>query len=68
MLEIGKLPKITFLDRESEITLDLSQCSAQILAIADTVTQIAPATSTVGLVFRTSPSLVLSWLAVVASG
>jgi len=68
MLEIGKLPKITFLDRESEITLDLSQCSAQILAIADTVTQIAPATSTVGLVFRTSPALVLSWLAVVASG
>jgi acyl-CoA synthetase (AMP-forming)/AMP-acid ligase II/lysophospholipase L1-like esterase len=68
MLQLATLPKITFLDAKSELTLDLSQCGSQIQRIADIVSQLAPASSTVGLVFRTSPELVLGWLGVLAAG
>jgi acyl-CoA synthetase (AMP-forming)/AMP-acid ligase II/lysophospholipase L1-like esterase len=68
MFQIATLPKITFLDSKSERTLDLSQCSGQIHSIAEMVSELAPASSTVGLVFRTSPELVLGWLGVLAAG
>jgi len=68
MLQTERLPKVTFFDPGSEVTLDLSNCGGQILFASETVSRLAPDTATIGLIFRTGPELVLGWLGVLAAG
>ena len=68
MFQISRLPSISFFGGESKKTLDLSQFGGQIQHVAQIVSKIAPAANSVGLIFRTGPELVVSWLGVLAAG
>ena len=68
MFQASRLPRVSFFGGESEKTLDLSQCSGSIRHVAEIVSQLAPASHSVGLIFRTGPELVVSWLGVLATG
>jgi acyl-CoA synthetase (AMP-forming)/AMP-acid ligase II len=67
MFQASSLPTISFFGGESEKTLDLSRSGSQIPHVAEIVSKLAPASSSVGLIFRTGPELVISWLGVLAS-
>jgi len=67
MFQASSLPPISFFGGESEKTLDLSRSGSQIHHVAEIVSKLAPASSSIGLIFRTGPELVISWLGVLAS-
>ncbi|MGA2728036.1 MAG: AMP-binding protein [Terracidiphilus sp.] len=68
MFQASRLPRVSFFGGESEKTLDLSHCSGSIRHVAEIVSQLVPASHSVGLIFRTGPELVVSWLGVLAAG
>jgi acyl-CoA synthetase (AMP-forming)/AMP-acid ligase II len=68
MFQASRLPRISFFGGESEKTLDLSRCSGPIQHVAEIVSQLVPASHSLGLIFRTGPELVVSWLGVLAAG
>lgn len=68
MFQPARLPRITFLGPGTEQTIELSQCCPQIQRISETIASRAPSGSTIGLIFQTSPELVLAWLGVLAAG
>jgi acyl-CoA synthetase (AMP-forming)/AMP-acid ligase II len=68
VFSLSRLPSITFMGPESHETLILSRCETHIRRVSDAVASLAPAGSTVGLIFPTSPDLVLAWLAVLFAG
>ncbi len=68
MFRLSALPRVTFLSPDSEQTLQLSQCGAQIQSIAALVAARTTAGAVVGLVSQTGPELILAWLGVMASG
>jgi acyl-CoA synthetase (AMP-forming)/AMP-acid ligase II len=68
MFQVSRLPRISFLEGESEKTLDLSRCSGPIQHVAEIVSPLVPDSKSVGLIFRTGPELVVSWLGVLAAG
>src|ERR1700733_5231267 len=68
MFQAARLPRITFLRPGTEQTIELSQCCAQIQRISETIASRAPSGNIIGLIFQTSPELVLAWLGVLAAG
>ena len=68
MFRLSALPDITFLGPESHQTLILRDCETHIRRVAEVVAPLAPAGATVGLVFPSSPDLVLAWLGVLLAG
>jgi acyl-CoA synthetase (AMP-forming)/AMP-acid ligase II len=68
MFQASRLPRVSFFGGASEKTLELSRCGGAIQHVAAMVSQLVPASSGVGLIFRTSPELVVCWLGVVAAG
>jgi acyl-CoA synthetase (AMP-forming)/AMP-acid ligase II len=68
MFQAARLPRITFMGPGTEQTIELSECCPQIQRITETIVSRTSAGSTIGLIFQTSPELVLAWLGVVAAG
>lgn len=68
LFRLETLPRFTFVAEDGEQALDLSQRGGRIQAVADRVAaQFAPGEN-VGLIFRSSPELVLAWLGVLQAG
>jgi acyl-CoA synthetase (AMP-forming)/AMP-acid ligase II len=68
LFSLSALPRVTFLGPESHETLMLSGCEAQIRRASESAASLAPLGGTVGLVFSSSPDLVLAWLGVLFAG
>lgn len=68
MLEIRRLPEMVFCTPEGESALQLSREGPRLAAIVDQLRPHHPDGQRIGLIFRTSPELILTWLAVVAAG
>ena len=68
MFRVSALPRITFLGPGSLQMLNLAECGPRIQGIANRVSSLAPFGGAVGVVFQTSPQLVLAWLGVLVAG
>ncbi len=72
-IEIAALPVFTFIDDAGEETLDLAACGGRIAALGETLRAAVPAGRSeraprVGIVHRSHPDLVLTWLAALHAG
>src|SRR5262249_49318595 len=65
---IAELPTITFLGERGGETLHLNRCGRQIAYLSDLIQARMPDTRRVGILFRSTPELVLYWLAVLDGG
>src|SRR6184192_2027254 len=65
---IAELPTILFLDQRGSQRLHLDRCGSQIAYLSDLIQARMPGARRVGILFRSTPELVLYWLAVLDSG
>jgi acyl-CoA synthetase (AMP-forming)/AMP-acid ligase II len=65
---IAELPTVVFLDERGGQTLRLDRCGRQIAHLSDLIQARMPSARRVGILFRSTPELVLYWLAVLDSG
>jgi len=68
LFRLEDLPPVTFVGGAAEERLDLSSCGGRIQAIADRVAGRFTPGEPVGIIFRSSPQLVLAWLGVLHAG
>src|SRR5438105_6216742 len=67
-MRIAELPPIVFLDKQGGHKLELRRCGGQIAHLSDLIQARMPGAQRVGILFRSTPDLVLYWLAVLDSG
>src|SRR5438105_13845903 len=67
-MRIAELPPIVFLDKQGGHKLELRRCGGQIAHLSDLIQARMPGARRVGILFRSTPELVLYWLAVLDSG
>ena len=67
-IEISKLPDIHFIDTEKNCTLKLSECGRKIRFLSEVIQGQFGEKKKIGLVFPSTPELVLQWLAVLDAG
>lgn len=69
-MEVSKFPTVQFFgtDAASNARLDLSAQGSTVAALARCCDETFPHARRVGLIFRSTPALLLSWLGVLASG
>src|SRR5918911_2837596 len=65
---IAELPTVVFLDERGGQKLHLDRCGRQIAYLSDLIQARMPSARRVGILFRSTPELVLYWLAVLDSG
>lgn len=68
MLAVSDLPDLTFVTLDADRHLSLAESGGRIAALVDQITTKFPAKSRLGLIYRSSPELILGWLAAVAAG
>jgi acyl-CoA synthetase (AMP-forming)/AMP-acid ligase II len=67
-LELSHLPTLTFIGKGPDRELNLAICGGRIAALASAIGKQYPPNARVGLLYRSEPMLVLSWLAILAAG